>query len=108
MANLFPFQIEMLVEPISWFCLWKCGSITRNSDDYVLAEHNQEGSGSQGHVSRELKTYEKTKYQQTFIPQTGRVAGHAHKLEDALNLGIMTFQVAGAHMLDSSHNIPDS
>jgi len=29
--------------------------IARNSDDYVHAEHNQEGSGGKGHVPRELK-----------------------------------------------------
>jgi len=65
------------------------------------------GKRQQRPRTQRAEQYE-TRYQQTFIPQTGRVGGHAHKLEDALNLGIITCKGADVHMLDSSHDIPDS
>jgi hypothetical protein len=50
----------------------------------------------------------RTKYQQTFIPQTGSIGWHAHKLEDSLDLRIVAYQGAVAHVTDRGYNVPGS
>ena len=46
MMNFFMFQIAMLVEPMSKVLLRKGTGISRNSEDNVHAEQDQEVSGS--------------------------------------------------------------
>jgi hypothetical protein len=83
--------------------------IVRNSCEYVHAKHDQEGCSGKGHVPRELKkNMRRQSTDKRSFSQTGRVGRHAHKLDDALNLGIITCQGVDAHMTDSSHDIPDS
>jgi len=51
-------------------------------------------------TQRSLK--KKGNYQQIFIPHTGRIRRHAHKLEDVLDLRIIAYQGTGAHGIEDT------
>jgi hypothetical protein len=75
------------------------GHSASNTKQDIHAEHNQKGRSSKGHVRKDLK---KRNYQQIFIPQTGRIGRHAHKLENGLDLRVIAYQGVGAHEIEDT------
>ena len=51
---------------------------------------------------RTQRSIKKRNYQQTFIPHTGRIRRHAHKLDDVLDLRIIAYQGTGAHGIEDT------
>jgi len=64
--------------------------------------------GAQSKATRQQgpRTQRSKSTQQTFIPQTERIGGHSHELEDGLGLGIVAYQGAAAHEIDKGRDIP--
>ena len=74
-------------------CLGKM-AISPYTEQDILAENNQKRCTSEGHVPKELKKRSITKHLFLRLDTSG---GHAHKLEDILDLKIVACQGADAH-----------
>ncbi len=96
MTSFFPFQMAMLMMAMR-DCLGKM-AISPHTEQDILAENNQKRCTSEGHVPKELKKKKKkrsiTKHLFLRLDTSG---GHAHQLEDILDLKIVACQGADAH-----------
>jgi hypothetical protein len=77
-------------------------------ESYCLKRSTGRTCGAQSKMTRQQRpcTQKSKKYQQLFIPQTERIGGHAHELEDGLGLGIVAYQGVATHETDKGRDIP--
>ena len=82
--------------------------IARNSGEYVHAKHDQEGSGSKGHVCRELKNMRRQGTNKRSFLRQEELVDMPTSWRTLSTWGVITCQGADVHMTDSSDDIPDS
>jgi hypothetical protein len=100
MTSLFPFQMAMLAIVHE--------RLSREGSHIASKRRTGRTCGAQSKATRQQgpRTQRSKSTQQTFIPQTERIGGHSHELEDGLGLGIVAYQGAAAHETDKGRDVP--
>jgi len=102
MTSLFQFQMAILTMLMS-DCLGKMVIVPQiHNKTYMRSTIKSDAAAKATYAKNYKKKNFTNKHSLVFIPHTGRIRRHSHKLEDVLDLRIIAYQGTGAHGIEDT------